>query len=321
MAMRLWVSHRSDVPIPEQIATQIILGILGDDLLPGQRLPSTRALARRFQIHPNTVTAGYRQLERDGWVEIHHGSGAYVRSHVSAVNSNDPPAALDRSIAQLFHAARKLDIPLAQLRARLQTWLALQPPDHFLVVEPDEELRQIVIHEIQAAVTLPVKGCSLEDCSREEIFDSAIPVALPSKVERVRTCLPPGVGMIELRVRSAPASLAQYLPAPSDALVAIASRWNAFRTLAHTMLIAAGFHADALLFRDAREPGWQDALEPCAAIVCDSLTATQFAGSARVVCFSLLTEASLRELSHYRQFVDDGDLPNGAVEEVSQDAE
>src|SRR5450755_755997 len=52
--------------------------ILSDDLAPGQRLPSTRELARRFRLHPNTVSAGYRQLERERWVEFRHGSGVYV---------------------------------------------------------------------------------------------------------------------------------------------------------------------------------------------------------------------------------------------------
>jgi hypothetical protein len=33
--------------------------LLSGDLKPGERLPSTRELARRFSIHPNTVSAGY----------------------------------------------------------------------------------------------------------------------------------------------------------------------------------------------------------------------------------------------------------------------
>jgi DNA-binding transcriptional regulator YhcF (GntR family) len=73
--MQLWFAHRSEVSIREQLVTQIVLGILSNDLAPGQRLPSTRELARRFQLHPNTVSAGYRQLERDQWVELRHGSG------------------------------------------------------------------------------------------------------------------------------------------------------------------------------------------------------------------------------------------------------
>lgn len=77
--MQLWFAHGSEVTIREQLVTQVVLGILSDDLAPGQRLPSTRELARRFRLHPNTVSAGYRQLERERWVEFRHGSGVYVR--------------------------------------------------------------------------------------------------------------------------------------------------------------------------------------------------------------------------------------------------
>jgi DNA-binding transcriptional regulator YhcF (GntR family) len=48
--MHLWLSKNSEVPIREQLITQIRLAILSDDLKPGQKLPSTRELARRFRI-------------------------------------------------------------------------------------------------------------------------------------------------------------------------------------------------------------------------------------------------------------------------------
>jgi DNA-binding transcriptional regulator YhcF (GntR family) len=78
--MQFWFARGSEVSIREQLVTQIVLGILSDDLAPGQRLPSTRELARRFHLHPNTISAGYRQLQRDRWVEFRRGSGVYVRA-------------------------------------------------------------------------------------------------------------------------------------------------------------------------------------------------------------------------------------------------
>ena len=77
--MRLWVNHTGEVSIREQLVTQVVLAILCKELLPGQRLPSTRDLARRFNIHANTASAAYRELEREGWVEFRHGSGVYLR--------------------------------------------------------------------------------------------------------------------------------------------------------------------------------------------------------------------------------------------------
>jgi DNA-binding transcriptional regulator YhcF (GntR family) len=148
--MKLWFARRSKVAIREQLVTQIVLGILCDDLAPGERLPSTRELARRFHLHPNTISAGYRQLERERWVEFRRGSGVYVRRAKPDV-AMSPDIALDQLIAGFFRSARALDAPLPAIRSRLRQWLELQPPDHFLLIEPDEELRRIVANAMQHA--------------------------------------------------------------------------------------------------------------------------------------------------------------------------
>ena len=57
--MQLWLAKDSEVPLREQLIAQIKLAILSQDLKPGQKLPSTRELARRFKIHANTVSAAY----------------------------------------------------------------------------------------------------------------------------------------------------------------------------------------------------------------------------------------------------------------------
>jgi hypothetical protein len=78
------------------------------------------------------------------------------------------------------------------------------------------------------------------------------------------------------------------------------------------MLLASGFHPDTLLFRDARKKNWQRGLGEMAAVVCDCVTAASFIGAGltakdqrnpRVVVFSLLSEASIRELQDYIQFL------------------
>src|SRR5258708_35494993 len=141
--MQLWFSRGSEVSIREQLVTQVVLGTLSDDLAPGQRLPSTRELARRFRLHPNTVSAGYRQLQKNRWVEFRRGSGVYIRSTKPEL-SPTPALALDQMIARLFRSARKLGVTLPALRMRLRQWLEFQTPDHFLPVEPDGEVPKIL---------------------------------------------------------------------------------------------------------------------------------------------------------------------------------
>ena len=64
------VIKRERLPLREQLTAQIKLAILSQDLKPGQKLPSTREIARRFKIHSNTVSAAYRELSESGWVDI-----------------------------------------------------------------------------------------------------------------------------------------------------------------------------------------------------------------------------------------------------------
>jgi len=298
--MQLWFARGSQVSIREQLVTQVVLGILGDDLAPGQRLPSTRELARRFHLHPNTVSAGYRQLARERWVENRRGSGVFVRANKPDVPISSA-VALDQMIATLFRSARKQGVSLPALRSRLRQWLELQPPDHFLLVEPDEELRRIVTAEIAQAVTFPVMSCGLEDCPKA--LAGSIPVVLPNRLATVRQALPDGTELLALRFRSVPSSLGQWLPAPSGALVGVASKWPEFLKLARTMLSAAGFHSDSLVLRDARKPMWQRGLKQTAAVVCDSVTAKELLAGCRAIPFSLLAESSIDELRRYVEFV------------------
>jgi DNA-binding transcriptional regulator YhcF (GntR family) len=298
--MQLWFSRRSDVSLREQLATQIVLAIVSGELAPGQRLPSTRELARRFRLHPNTVSAGYRQLERSHWLESRKGSGVYVRAQKPELPSS---VALDQLAADFFRAARKLNAPLAEVRSRLRHWLELQPPDHFVLIEPDEQLARIVVSEMRKAVTLPVQSCEPQSFETSGLADGAIPAAISFSLKAVRDLLSRPADLLTLHLRSAGESLARHLPTSRAALVGIASAWEPFLKNARTMLIAAGFHPDCLVVRDTARSGWQRGLKETAAIVCDSLTAELADGMPRVLSFPLLAESSLKELREYEQFI------------------
>lgn len=300
--MRFWISHASEVPIREQLVTQIVLAILSEDLKTGARLPSTRELARRFRVHPNTVSAAYKDLEKTGWLELRHGSGVYIREQLEQ-EPLSPELGLDRLIANVFRSARQTGIPLTVVRKRLRHWLDLQPPDHFLLIEPDAELASIVVAEIQKAVTFPVMASDLSECNSPEVLQGAIPLAMPSKVASVRKKLPEGIECIGLLVRSVTDSLVPWMPARKQAMVAVVSGWPDFLKRARTMLVAAGFDSDGLLVRDVRENGWEEGLSQTAAVICDSLTVTRIPKQCRAIPFPLLAQASLAELRRYEDFI------------------
>jgi len=300
--MRIWLSKHSEVPLREQLATQILLGIVSNDLKPGQKLPSTRELARRFDIHSNTVSAAFQDLEQRGWVEFRKGSGVYVRERTVDASA-DPKLELDQLISTLFQVARERGHSLGEIQARVKRWLQTQPPDHFLVIDPDEELRSILIAEIKGATEFRVAGAGLDECSRAEVLAGAAPVAMYGQADNVRAVLPSEASCILLRLRSVPGSIAGQERPTAEALVTIVSRWPDFLKWARTILVAAALDPDGLSFRDAREPGWKKGLTSSAMVITDALTATRLPAGCRTRVFRIIADSSLDELRSFKEFL------------------
>jgi GntR family transcriptional regulator len=297
--MRLWLNRRSEVSLREQLITQVTLGILCRELAAGERLPSTRELARRFGIHANTASAAYRQLELDGWVELRQGSGVFVRK-----SRPDTPLtiemAIDRLIGDVAVRARKLGAPENLFKARLRRWLSLAPPARWLLIEPDPELAQIVLHELEPTLALPIAACSPADCASTANLEGAMPLVLPSKAASVRKLLPAEIELTTLQVHPvAPelnVHLQRYFPDHTQDLIGIASRWKDFQRIAQTMLLAAGLRSESLLVRDACRHDWKRGLETATAVVCDSATAEELPQGCFPIVFRLIAETSIAEL-------------------------
>lgn len=297
--MRFWLSKNSEVPIREQLSTQLILGIASNDLKPGQKLPSTREMARRFKIHANTVSAVYSDLARRGWVDFRKGSGVYVRAFEDRAKDNarlDTTLELDQLISNLFQIARGKGYALTEIQARVERLLTLQPPDHFLVVEPDPELREIMVTEIREATGFRVVGADLKDCVYAGPLTGAAVVALYTHAETVRAALPANLPCTLVHSRSVPDSVSGQKRPEVDELVAVASRWPDFLRWARAFLTAAGIDPDAISSRDARDKGWQKGLRASVFVITDVVTEKQLPEGCTARVFRIIADSSLAEL-------------------------
>jgi len=248
------------------------------------------------------VSAAYRELERRGWLEFRKGSGVYVRSlGETAASAFATRLGLDQLIAAFLSMARAQGFSLAEVQGRVKHWLGLQPPDHFLVVEPDEGLREILAAEIAEATGFRVRGAGLAEAGREGATAGAAVVALYGQAEEVRRALPEGVAPLLLRARSVPDSLKGEEKPPPDAVVSVVSRWPKFLEWARVVLVAAGLDADALNFRDAREDGWAAGLRSSALVITDALTLKELPAGIHARVFRVVADSSLDEL---RAFVE-----------------
>src|SRR5262249_11100486 len=93
-------------PLQKQIYEGFRAAILGRNLRPGQRVPSTRALALELQVSRIPVLNAYSQLLAEGYFQAHMGSGTFVSrslpSHATFVENNDSDSRTFRSIPRLL---------------------------------------------------------------------------------------------------------------------------------------------------------------------------------------------------------------------------
>jgi DNA-binding transcriptional regulator YhcF (GntR family) len=188
--MQIHISKQSDVPVREQIAQQIIFQIATEDLKPGEVLPSVRALARRLKIHHNTVSRVYSSLVRRSWLAHKKGSRVIVRpqdefTRITRVQN------LDSMINAVIRVARDGGHSLQELRDRVRQRMLEQPPDHVLVIEDDEGLRELLEREIGTFVRWPLRGCSRAQLrDNRGLLVGALPVVAQHHLPDIASLLP-----------------------------------------------------------------------------------------------------------------------------------
>ena len=291
--MRFWITRNSELPIREQLVRQVVLGILSEDLPAGHKLPSVRALARRHQIHSNTVSAAYHDLLQQGWLELRRGSGLYVRPpHSSA----DPQGGLDRLLTTLLQSARSHGCEPEEVLRRLENLVRPRTYEHILVVEPEPAMREILQAEIAQHISVQVDVVEEPDLPNAQQPRRTVVVALPTRAAKVRRGLPEGVLCIPLRVRSVRNALeGQTRPGP-DVVISIITRSPEVRHWTRAMLIAVGLDPESLSEIDTARPGWQDRVGRGTLAVTDIVVARELPTGCLAKVFRVIADSSLAEL-------------------------
>ena len=117
------IDHNSGLPVWIQIKTRIAYLIGSGAFVPGDRLPTVRALAVDLDISYNTVNRAYMDLEREGYISTRKGRGTFVaeRHDLGAHTASDSPIELviDDMIRVCSNAGLADDDIVAMVQARL----------------------------------------------------------------------------------------------------------------------------------------------------------------------------------------------------------
>jgi GntR family transcriptional regulator len=289
--MRFWITKNSEVPVHEQLARQVMLAILSEELPAGERLPSTRALARRYHIHPNTVSAAWHDLLDRGWVELRRGSGLYVRPLAPA----DPASGdLDALLAETLRAARARGHKPEDVLHRLEQLILPRSYNCIAVVDPEDGMREVLRAEIGEQIK--VTTIQAADVSSVPIPDGCLVTALAARSATVRERLPRGIPFLPLRLRSVRESLeGETRPAPND-IILIVSGSADFRRWARTMLIAVGLDPQCLCELDTGLAGWRERTGAGALVVADVVAARGLPAGSPARVFRVVADSCIAEL-------------------------
>ncbi len=102
------VDPSSGVPAYRQLMDQIRYYMASEALRPGDKLPSIRALAKRLQLNPTTITKAYGELQHGGWLRLEQGKGVFVAEGAKAMTQANAEKELRRLATALAAAAKQL---------------------------------------------------------------------------------------------------------------------------------------------------------------------------------------------------------------------
>jgi GntR family transcriptional repressor for pyruvate dehydrogenase complex len=105
--------------LSQHLSEQILDLIEAGDLHPGDKLPTMRTLAQKFEVATPTIRESLRRLQAIGAVDIRHGSGIYVknaRQGIMIANPHFGELSTD-SILQLLEARILIEPSLAEWAA------------------------------------------------------------------------------------------------------------------------------------------------------------------------------------------------------------
>ena len=113
--MDIIISNSSNLPIYEQITSQIKEKILTGELKDGEALPSMRLLAKELRISVITTKRAYEELEREGFLHTIVGNGSFVAGQSPELLHDNQLRLTQEQLAKAVETAKNYDISYEEL--------------------------------------------------------------------------------------------------------------------------------------------------------------------------------------------------------------
>ena len=98
------INQNDPTPPYEQVRREILHEIETGARMPGERLPSIRALASSLKLAPGTVARAYKELEDAGYVVARRGGGSHISEKLPTIRVDN--YRLDQAALVMVQRAR-----------------------------------------------------------------------------------------------------------------------------------------------------------------------------------------------------------------------
>jgi GntR family transcriptional regulator len=122
--MNLRINFSSGVPIYLQLMEQIKHAVATGAIRASEQLPTIRKIAEELTMNPNTVARAYRELEREGIVEVRHGLGVFVAGPQSSTTKTAEIRKAGEVLRIAMEKGMALDLSESELRRVFEDELA-----------------------------------------------------------------------------------------------------------------------------------------------------------------------------------------------------
>jgi len=286
---RIWISRHGAIPVREQLSAQLLFGILSRRFAPAERLPSVRDLARRLSVHPNTVSAAYRDLAARGWVKRKAGSGVFVRDleHIDSENE------IDTFVRAWTEEALSRGFSLEAVGAAFERARGESKRHGLMVVHPDRAFAHILAAELEEAVGVAVPFATPDEAPGMPGFGTSLLLTTTTGAAAVSQLRPTAHRVIPLKPIE---EVLRGVRAPSTpVLIVIVSRSGTILEWASRLTPALGLVGSDLIQRNPDRPNWRQGLAACDLVAADVLAARELPKKIRPIVLRLISDAFLEE--------------------------
>lgn len=119
--MNIVISNSGEIPIYEQIVSQIKSAVIAGEVKPGEPLPSLRFLAKELRVSVISTKRAYEELEREGYITSVPGKGSFAAEINRELLREEQYKRLEEHLNEAVDAARTAGISLGEMKELLET--------------------------------------------------------------------------------------------------------------------------------------------------------------------------------------------------------